>query len=116
MVKDNKHTLRGLYFEKTEHKLPSHTSIYRFLAYIQDEAHRFALNYHKSLRNKSMLASTLREIRYIGEKKTVILMKYFLDIKRIDSASVEDLYKVKGISRQDANRIYGFFQHRALKK
>ena len=114
MVKDNKHTLRGLYFDKTEYKLSSQTSIYRLLAYIQDEAHRFALNYHKSLRNKSMLASILRKIPYIGEKKSKILMKFFLDIKRIKGASVEDLYKVEGISSTDAQRIYSFFQHRRL--
>jgi len=116
MVKDNKHTLRGLYFDKIEHKLPTHTAIYRFVAYVQDEAHRFALNYHKSLRNKSMLASTLREIPFIGEKKSRILMKHFLDITKIKTASVEDLLIVDGISRQDANRIYSFFQHKALKK
>lgn len=76
---------------------------------LQDEAHRFAIEYHKSLRSKGQVHSILDEIKGIGPSRRKALMKYFKDIGRIREASSEDLMKVPGITKKVADEIYLFF-------
>ena len=76
---------------------------------IQDEAHRFAIEYHRSLRAKGQVHSVLDDIKGVGPKRRKALMKHFKDISMIKTASKEELMKVPGMDRKTAKAIYDFF-------
>ena len=77
---------------------------------LQDEAHRFAIEYHKNLRGKAQVHSVLDEIRGVGPARRKALMKHFKDIGKIKEASVEELLAVEGITARVARDIYDFFR------
>ncbi|MDD5968550.1 excinuclease ABC subunit C [Anaerostipes sp. 992a] len=109
MVKDDNHRTRGLYYQNEEIIFPPKSEAFRLITRIQDEAHRFAIEYHRELRGKASVHSILDEINGIGPKRRKALMKYFKDIAKIKDASVEELCQVEGITKNVAEEIYHFF-------
>ena len=109
MVKDDRHRTRGLYFEGREIEIDRHSEGFRLITRIQDEAHRFAIEYHRSLRGKSQVHSILDEIEGIGPARRKALMKAFASLEAIRKASVEELAKVPSMNRQSAGKVYDFF-------
>jgi excinuclease ABC subunit C len=111
MVKDDRHRTRGLVTTGGELDLSGNLQVLRFVTAIQDEAHRFALEYNKKLRSKRYGRSTLDEIEGIGAKRKKALIKHFGSISRIKGATVDELAKVEGISKSLAGKIYGHFHN-----
>ncbi|SCY48210.1 excinuclease ABC subunit UvrC [Alkaliphilus peptidifermentans] len=110
MIKDNRHRTRGIAFMGEEIILNKHTDLFRFIYRIQEEVHRFAIAYHKTLRKKDMLKSELEEIKGIGEAKRKALMKHFKSIDSIKGANIDQLQEVKGITKGNAEEIIDFFK------
>ena len=113
MVKDDRHRTRGLYFEDREIEIEKHSEGFRLITRIQDEAHRFAIEYHRALRGKGQVHSVLDEIEGIGPTRRKALMKNFISLEAITEASVEELMKVPSMNRQSAESVYHFF-HQSL--
>ena len=109
MVKDDNHRTRGLYYQ--EHEIPiSNTSEgFKLITRIQDEVHRFAIEYHRLLRSKGQIHSILDDIEGIGPTRRKALMKYFKSIEEIRVASEEELGNVPSMNRQSAQKVYQFF-------
>lgn len=110
MVKDDKHRTQGLYVDGQKIPLDKSSALYRFIYQIQEEAHRFALNYHHKLRGKGLESSVLTEIPGIGNKRKKQLLKHFKSLDKIKRASLEELVQVDGISDKIARDIYKFFR------
>lgn len=110
MVKDDNHRTRGLYFNNEELPIDHHSEGFKLITRIQDEAHRFAIEYHRSLRSKTQVQSVLDEIPGIGPARRKALMKYFKSIDEIKNAEVEELTKVSEIPQNVAEEIYSFFR------
>lgn len=110
MVKDDRHRTRGLIYKNKELAIEKNSNILRFIAKVQEEAHRFAINYHRSLRRDRNLYSILQEIPGIGEKRRGILMRHFKDINKIKEATIEELLEVEGLNKKLAENIYEFFR------
>jgi excinuclease ABC subunit C len=110
MVKDGKHRTRGLIFNDREIDLSKDILLLRFITTIQNEAHRFALNYNRKLRSKRYKTSILDDIEGIGETKKIALLKHFGSVNKIKEAQPEELMAVKGIGKSLALSIYQFFQ------
>lgn len=110
MIKDNKHRTRGLIYDGRELSLKKTSSLLLFITKVQDEAHRFAINYHRSLRRETTLSSILEEIPGIGEKRRIALFKHFRGIKGIKDATIEELLKVEGLNKKNAEDIYNYFR------
>ena len=109
MVKDDHHRTRGLYYEGVEQPIDPHSEGFKLITRVQDEAHRFAITYHRSLRDKAQVSSVLDSIEGIGPVRRKALMKHFLDIEKIRQASVDELMKADGITENVAENIYNFF-------
>ena len=109
MVKDDNHRTRGLYFDNVEITMEKSSEGFRLITRIQDEAHRFAIEFHRSLRHKSTVHSTLDEIKGVGPSRRKALMKYFMSISEMRDASVEKLQEVPGITQTVAEEIHRFF-------
>ena len=109
MVKDNKHRTRGIIFGNKEIILPGNTEIFKLIVRIQDEAHRFAITYHRSLRKKRITKSVLDDIPGIGAVRKNALLKHFKNIDQIKAAKAEDLLMVEGINKKTAENIISFF-------
>lgn len=109
MVKDDNHRTRGLYYH--DHEIPiSHSSEgFKLITRIQDEVHRFAIEYHRLLRSKGQIHSVLDDIEGIGPARRKSLMKYFKSIESIREASVEELKKAPSMNQQVAEKVYEFF-------
>lgn len=114
LVKDEKHRTRAIISEGEEIPLSVNSSIYRFLYRIQEEVHRFAINYHKNVRKREMLKSELDEIPGVGEKRKESLLKKFKSVSKIKSLSEEELCECEGISPKVAKNIVDHFE-RSLK-
>lgn len=114
LVKDDKHRTRAIIFEDEELPLDKHGKLYRFVAGMQEEVHRFAITYHKALRAKGMFSSVLDEIEGVGEKRKQALLKAFGEIENIKKASVEDLVNLPEINEKVAKRIIAFFESKTL--
>lgn len=110
LFKDDRHKTKGIILDNKEIVLEKNTAIYRFLYEIQEEVHRFAINYHNVLRNKKMFESQLNEIKGVGKKRAENLLRHFRSIKEIKSASVEELKKCDGINEEVANNIFKYFR------
>ena len=110
MVKDDYHNTRGLYVEGKEIDIDKNSEAFKLITRIQDEAHRFAIEYHKSLRSKSLTHSVLDDIKDIGPKRKRALMRSFNSIEDIRKASVEELLKIDGMSPAAAESVYKFFR------
>ncbi|NLM42763.1 MAG: excinuclease ABC subunit UvrC [Clostridiales bacterium] len=109
MVKDQRHRTRGIVYEGKEISLSSRSQAFKLVALIQDEAHRFAIEYHRSLREKKLEKSVLDEIEGVGQKRKQALFKHFKSIEAIKKASVEELAQVSGMNKKVAENIYNFF-------
>ena len=110
MVKDDKHRTRGLVLPGREIDLTRNLTVLRFVTSVQDEAHRFALEYNKALRTKRYSKSILDEVEGIGPKRKKALLKHFGSLSRLKQAGVDDLQAVEGISRAQAEKLYEFFR------
>ena len=109
MVKDNRHRTRGLYFNNVEIGVDIHSEGFKLITRIQDETHRFAIEYHRSLRSKEQVHSILDDIPDIGPARRRALMRHFKDINAIRAAKVDELMDVEGMSRKAAESVYAFF-------
>ncbi|MBO5657088.1 MAG: excinuclease ABC subunit UvrC, partial [Agathobacter sp.] len=109
MVKDDNHRTRGLYYQNTEIPIDRRSEAFALITRIQDEAHRFAIEYHRSLRSKSQVKSILDEIPGIGETRRKALMRQFESLEHIKAASVEELAASPGMNRKAAESVYEFF-------
>ena len=109
MVKDDNHRTRGLYYHNEEILFPRNSEAFLLVTRIQDEAHRFAIEYHRSLRGKGQVHSVLDDIKGVGPKRRKALMRYFKDLSEIRKATPEELLKVPGMNRTTAEKIYSFF-------
>ncbi len=114
IVKDEKHRTRGLVYEGNEIHVKKVSNLFRLITKIQDEAHRFAINYHRSLRKKSVLQSILEEIPGIGKVRKRALMVHFRTIDRIKNATLEELLEVKEINEKVAKNVMRFFEGHRL--
>ena len=109
MVKDDHHRTRGLYFENEEIPIERDSEGFKLITRIQDEAHRFAIEYHRSLRSKSQVHSILDDIPGIGATRRKALMRNFDSIEDIKKASVEELEQVESMDSRSAQSVYNFF-------
>ena len=109
MVKDDKHRTRGLYFENKEIPIDRNSEGFRLITRIQDEAHRFAIEFHRSLRSKDQVHSILDDIEGIGPARRKALMKAFQSLDEIKAAEVEMLANVPAMNRASAEKVYAFF-------
>ena len=114
MVKDDFHRTRGLYYNNVEVPIDRHSEGFRLITRIQDEAHRFAIEYHRSLRGKGQVKSVLDDIPGIGPARRKALMREFKDIEAIRAAEVEDLAKVPQMNERAARQVYEFFRKPAV--
>ena len=109
MVKDDSHRTRGLYFRDEELSVVTGSEGFKLMTRIQDEVHRFAIEYHRSLRSKEQVKSVLDDIPGIGAKRRKALMKYFKSQEAIREASVEELADVESMNELSAVNVYNFF-------
>ena len=110
MVKDDRHRTRGLMFQNKEISMPRNSEGFRLLTRIQDEVHRFALEYHRKLRADSQVRSVLDDIPGIGPTRRKALMRHFKGIEPIRKATVEELSQVETMNQKAAEAVYGFFR------
>ena len=110
MVKDKKHKTRALTSEYKEINIKDNSSIYKLIYKIQEEVHRYTINYNKTLRNKNLKLTALPNIPGIGEKLANKLMSNFKTLKNIKMAPLEDILKIKGMSKKTANKVKDFLK------
>ncbi len=111
MVKDDNHNTRGLYFENKEIMIDRSSEGFKLITRVQDEAHRFAIEYHRSLRSKAQVKSALDEIPGVGPSRRKALMRRFKSIEEVKNAEVEALAGVDEIPESVARKIYDFFHN-----
>lgn len=109
MVKDDNHRTRGLYFDNVEIPIAKNSEGFRLITRIQDETHRFAIEYHRSLRNKKEVHSILDDIPGVGPSRRKALMKEFKSIEAIREATVEELAKAPSMNEKVAKNVHNFF-------
>lgn len=114
MIKDDKHRTRGLLFDGEEIKIPYTSEGFKLLTRIQDEVHRFAITYHRKLRQEAGLHSVLEDIKGIGEVRRKALMRHFGSIEDIARAEVGDLLEVTEMNIPSAEQVYAFFHQDEL--
>ena len=109
MVKDDHHRTRGLYYNNLEIPIDTDSEGFRLITRIQDEAHRFAIEFHRSLRSKEQVHSLLDDIPGIGETRRKALMRKFKSIENIRDASLEELTETESMNAGSAQKVYEFF-------
>ncbi|MCI7227809.1 Excinuclease ABC subunit C [uncultured Clostridium sp.] len=109
MVKDDHHRTRGLYYQNEEIPIDTRSEGFHLITRIQDEAHRFAIEYHRSLRGKQQVHSVLDDIEGIGETRRKALMRKFKSLEAIRDASLEELEQTESMNRAAAEKVYDFF-------
>ncbi len=114
MVKDDNHRTRGLYYHNREIPIDRHSEGFKLITRIQDEAHRFAIEYHRSLRSKEQVHSVLDDIPGIGTARRKSLMKSFQSLDAIRQADVQTLAGLPGMNQQAAQSVYDFFHRPAV--
>ena len=110
MVKDDNHRTRGLYYQNVEIPIDRHSEGFQLITRIQDEAHRFAIEYHRSLRGKEQVRSVLDDIKGIGPARRKSLMRTFKTIEAVREASVEELEAAPQMNQAAAEAVYIFFR------
>lgn len=110
MVKDDKHRTRDLYYQNEEIEIDRSSEAFRLITRIQDEAHRFAIEYHKQLRGKGQVHSILDDIEGIGETRRKALMRKYANLDEIKAASVEELAAIPSMNEKAAESVYKFFR------
>ena len=114
MVKDDNHRTRGLYFENVELPIDTRSEGFKLITRIQDEAHRFAIEYHRSLRSKTQVKSVLDDIPGVGPARRKALMRRFKSLEEIKNATVEQLMELPEINERTALEIVDFFSKQSL--
>ena len=109
MVKDDNHRTRGLYYHNIELPIDTHSEGFKLITRIQDEAHRFAIEYHRSLRSKTQVRSVLDDIPGVGPTRRKALMRHFKSLEEIRQAAVEDLMEIPEMNERTAQEIVAFF-------
>ena len=109
MVKDDNHRTRGLYFDNEELPIDKSSEGFRLITRIQDEAHRFAIEYHRSLRSREQVHSILDDIDGIGPARRKSLMRTFQSLEAIRAAGIEELAKAPSMNEASARKVYEFF-------
>ena len=109
MVKDDNHRTRGLYYHNIELPIDTHSEGFKLITRIQDEAHRFAIEYHRSLRSKTQVKSVLDDIPGVGPARRKALMRHFKSLAEIRQASVEELMEIPEMNERTAEEIVTFF-------
>ena len=109
MVKDDNHRTRGLYYKDKEVEFPKGSEAIHMITALQDETHRFAINYHKQLRSESQTHSILDDIKGIGPKRRKALLLHFKDVDNIKKSTLEELTAVEGMDAKSAAAVYEFF-------
>ena len=108
MVKDDHHRTRGLYYNNEELPIDRSSEAFRLITRIQDEAHRFAIEYHRQLRGKGQVHSILDDIEGIGPARRKALMRHYLSLDAIREASVEELAQIPSMNEKAAESVYKF--------
>ena len=116
MVKDDNHRTRGLYYNNEEIPIDRHSEGFKLITRIQDEAHRFAIEYHRSLRSKAQVHSVLDDIEGIGETRRKALMRRYQSLDKIREASIEDLALTESMNERAANQVYDFFHNKDTRR
>lgn len=111
MIKDDKHRTRGLFFRGEEIELDRRSEAFKLVCRIQEEVHRFSIEYHKQLRSKVQVQSLLDEIPGVGKERKRQLLLHFKSVDNIRHASLEEIQSVKGITLAVADNIYQYFHH-----
>ncbi len=109
MVKDDNHRTRGLYYNNVELPIDTHSEGFKLITRIQDEAHRFAIEYHRSLRSKSQVKSVLDDIPGVGPARRKALMRHFKSLEEIKNATAEQLLELPEMNERTAEAIVDFF-------
>ena len=112
MIKDDKHTTRGLIYQNKEIEFKKTDKVYRLIYRIQEEAHRFAIEYHRNLRDKTLFKSELDNIENIGEKRKISLLKEFGSVENIKNAGLEELSGADGMNIKAAESVYNYFRNK----
>ena len=112
MVKDDFHRTRGLYYENVELPIDDHSEGFKLITRIQDEAHRFAIEYHRSLRSKEQVHSILDDIEGIGPARRKALMRSFQSLQAIREAGEEELARIPSMNAASARQVYEFFHRK----
>ncbi len=110
MVKDDNHRTRGLYFNNVELPIDRNSECFRLITRIQDEAHRFAITFHRQLRSKGQVHSILDDIPGVGPARRKDLMRSFENIEAIRNATVDDLKELPSMNEKSAQEVYNFFR------
>lgn len=109
MYKDSRHKTLGLTTEHQAIELSRHSLLYRFIASVQEEVHRFAISYHRSLRDKALQKSELDDIKGIGKKRKMALISHFKSVQRLKEAQIEDMLEIPEMNRASAKAVYDYF-------
>ncbi|MDF2609623.1 MAG: excinuclease subunit [Lachnospiraceae bacterium] len=109
MVKDDNHRTRGLFYNNQEIPIDKNSEAFKLITRIQDETHRFAIEYHRKLRGKSQVHSILDDIEGVGEKRRRALMKHFQSLDEIKAATEEELAQVENMNKLSAKKVFDFF-------
>lgn len=110
LVKDDNHRTRGIYHDNIEMPVDTHSEYFKLMTRIQDETHRFAIEYHRLLRSKEQVKSILDDIEGIGPARRLALMRHFTSLEAVRKASVEELASVGNMNRAAAEKVYEFFR------
>ena len=116
MVKDDNHRTRGLYYHNLELPIDIHSEGFKLITRIQDEAHRFAIEYHRSLRSKGQVKSVLDQIPGVGPTRRKELMRHFGSLEEIRKATAEEIATLPGMNKKAAEEIVAFFSGQSLPK
>ncbi len=114
MVKDDNHRTRGLFYENKELSIDKSGELFRLITRIQDETHRFAIEYHRSIRQKNQVHSILDDINGVGPARRRALMKYFMSLEAIQTADVEEILKVPSMNLKSATQVFEFFHKQTM--
>ena len=109
MVKDDNHRTRGLYYQNVELPIDRNSEAFRLITRIQDEAHRFAITFHRQLRGKDQVHSILDDIPGVGPARRKDLMKHFENLEAVKNADIEELKKLPSMNEKSARDVYNFF-------
>lgn len=113
MYKDDKHRTMGLSSEEENFPIDKHSDLYRFISSIQEEVHRFAITYHRSLRDKLLNKSELDNIEGIGKKRKMNLIRHFRSIENIKKAEIAELKEVNSMNEKVAENVYNYFRRKS---
>ena len=108
MVKDDHHRTRGLFYNNVEIPIDRSSEAFKLITRLQDEGHRFAIEYHRSLRSKGAVKSFLDDVEGIGPARRKALMKRFVSAEAIKSATLEELAETESMNREAAENLYRF--------